>query len=301
MFKGTITLSPNPVATNPHTFIYSFSPIFVPGRIGYRALQMEDRADGGSFRARFYITGGKNFLRYMMHNSLGSLVTITDEGNQWVWEGLLWENELNTGVASYRITLQELYNNVKIRYRITGAGVPTISTPLTDAESIAKYGVREYVMTGGELESAIVADQPVQQFLNMHKTPKAAPVEIGSKGLPLGMAILGVTDRPHLAVTCRGIAETLDWEIYENAGAGTATASLQIQTVLTAKAQFVTGYTLGANNTQVSTQYETDRRAGGIIRDIIRLGDDRAQRWVGYFIQGQHFIYEQAAASRIAI
>ena len=301
MFEGTITISPNPIATIGSTYSRTFSPVFIPGKEGYRGFTKEDRADGNFWRCGFLLTGSVNFLREIMADYLSKMVLVHDEENQDLWEGFVYEMELNTGVAVYRTTLAEMYNHVKIRYRVTGAGAPTISTPLENAVSQGRFGIREYVMTGGELENAVVADQPVQRFLDMSHTPKITPVSLGLAGRQMEFQIKGVTDRPHIRVMCRGYDDTLDWQIYEHAVAGSQGASAQIEDMLIAKAQFVASYSLGANATPVSTEYQTDRRTGGITRDIARLGDNSAQRWITAWDFGRHFNYEQAAAARLVL
>ena len=301
MFEGTITLSPNPIATVGTTYSQTFSPVFIPGKEGYRGFTKENRADGNFWRCGFLLTGSINFLKYTMARDLSKMVLVHDEENQPLWEGFIFEMELNTGVATYRTSLAEMYNHVKIRYRITGAGAPTISTPLENTVSQGRFGVREYVMTGGELENAVVADQPVQRFLNMHHTPKITPVQLGLAGRREDYQIKGVTDRPHIQVLCRGFDDTLDWQIYENAVAGNQGASAQIKAVLDAKAQFVASYSLEGNSTPVSTEYRTDRRSGGIIKDITRLGDAVPRRFVTYWEFNRHFVYSKAAPATLVM
>ena len=295
MFEGTITISPNPIATIGDTYSRTFSPVFIPGKEGYRGFTKEDRADGNFWRCGFLLTGSINFLKKTMIDYLSKMVLVHDEENQPLWEGFVYEMEMNTGVATYRTTLAEMYNHVKIRYRVTGAGAPTISTPLQNATSQGKHGIREYVMTGGELENSAVADQPVQRFLNMHHTPKITPVSLGLAGRRSDYQIKGVTDRPHINVKCRGYDDTLDWQIYENAVAGSAGASAVIAAVLAAKAQFVASTGVEGNSTPVSTKYQTDRRSGGIIKDCARLGDAAFRRYITKWDFNRHFVYKKAA------
>ena len=301
MFEGTITISPNPIATIGSTYSRTFSPVFIPGKEGFRGFAKEDRADGNFWRCGFLLTGSVNFLREIMADYLSKMILVVDEENQDLWEGFIYEMELNTGVAIYRTTLAEMYNHVKIRYRVTGAGAPTISTPLEHAVSQGTFGIREYVMTGGELENASVADQPVQRFLDMHHTPKITPVQLGLAGRQVEYQIKGVTDRPHVRVMCRGFDDTLDWQIYENAAAGDAGASAIVTAILAAKAQFVASYSISGNSTPVSTKFQTDRKSGGIIRDVTRLGDNVYQRWITYWLFNRHFVYEEAAPARLVI
>ena len=295
MFEGTITIGPNPISTVVGVHARTFSPVFIPGKEGYRGFTKEDRADGNFWRCGFLLTGSVTYLKMVMREYLSRIVLVHDEENQPSWEGFIYEMELNTGVAVYRTTLADMYNHVKIRYRITGAGVPTISTPLENAASQGRFGVREYVMTGGELENADVADQPVQSFLNAHHTPKISPVSLGLVGRRADYQIKGVTDRPHIRVMCRSYDDTLDWQVYANAGAGTQGVSAQITAILIAKAQFVASYSVEGNSTPVSTKYATDRRGGAIIRDCARLGDAAIRRYLTHWDFNRHFVYKKAA------
>ena len=301
MFEGTITISRNPIATTGDMTSRTFSPVFIPGKEGYRGFQKEDRADGNFWRCSFLLTGSIVYLKKIMRDYLSKMTLVHDEENQPLWEGFVYEMELNTGIATYRTSLAEMYNHVKIRYRVTGAGAPTISTPLENAVSQGRFGIREYVLTGGELENAMVADQPVQTFLDAHHTPKIYPVSLGLSGRRADYQIKGVTDRPHIRVMCRSYDDTLDWQIYENAVAGNDPAPTVIGAILAAKAQFVAGYSLGGNPTLVSTEYGTDRRSGSIIKDITRLGDRNNQRWVTFWTLGRHFHYEEAAPARLVL
>ena len=295
MFEGTITIGPNPISTVGGAYVQTFSPVFIPGKEGYRGFVKEDRADGNFWRCGFLLTGSKNFLDYTMDNDLSKIILIHDEENQPLWEGFVYEMELNTGVALYRTTLAEMYNHVKIRYRVTGAGAPTISTPLEHAYSQGRFGVREYVMTGGELQNSDVADQPVQRFLNAHHTPKIVPVSLGLSGRRADYQIKGVTDRPHIRVSGRGFDDTLDWQIYEEAAAGSTGVSALITTILAAKAQFVASSSIEGNSTPVSTKFQTDRRPGAIIKDCARLGDAAIRRYITKWEFNRHFVYKKAA------
>jgi hypothetical protein len=94
---------------------------------------------------------------------------------------------------------------------------------------------------------------------------------------------------------CRGYDDTLDWQVYENAGAGSTGVSGLITTILAAKAQFVASYSIEGNSTPVSTKYETDRRPGAIIKDCARLGDAAIRRYVTQWGFNRHFVYKKAA------
>jgi hypothetical protein len=296
-FDGAITIQNNPIATVGSRFSRTFSPAWSVGQIGFREMSKEERADGGFWRANFTLLGQKSFLQDFIATRLVSDVLISDNEAQPVWEGFIYEMVLETDISTFRISASQLYNRVWINYRITGTGTTVPSTPIESLESQAHYGIREYVMGGGELESASVADQPVQLFLDKHKLPKPTPVRIGVSADRRANSVPGVTDRIHLKVKCRGYADTLDWQVYNEESAGATTVSTLIETVLDAKAQYIASYEVSPNPTPVTTKFNTDRRSGGIIRDVARLGDTGPQRYVTGVTFARQFFGRRAAAA----
>jgi hypothetical protein len=299
MFEGTVTIKDNPIATIGKRYSRTFDPVFVPGKEGYRGLDKEDRADGNYWRLNFILTGGTTFLSYMMDIALGKMVEVYDVEKQPMGEYLIYEMELDNGVAAYHRTLSDMYNTVRMRYRLIGESEYSVTDNLTHAGSIARYGVREYTMSGGEQADESVAEQKAQRFLDAHHTPKKIPGQIGLSGEGSTSQVKGVTDRPHIKVACRGFADTLDWETYDSAAEGWTIATTMLDTLFTAKGQYIESHTLGVNNTPVTTKYQMGRKVGDIAKSIVSLGDAANQRWVLYWKMGRRVVYKAAAPARL--
>lgn len=293
---GAISVLPNPVSTIEAPYTETFHPSLSTRDKGFVGLKKEDRADGGFYRAAFNLYGPTTFLKFFMAEALGKKIVISGSYGQPVWEGILYEMDINSPVASYRTTLANMYNRVWIKYRVTNTSTTVDSTPLENAASQKRFGVREYVMTGGEIKNSSVADQPVQRFLNQNSFPKKTPVSVGVN--PQGQEGPG---KSFISVKCRGFMDTLDWLVYNDTSIAQGThhaANQLIQDVLDAAGQFVKSYSLAPNGTSLPAYLDMDRRAGGIIRDAARFGDSIYQRWVTYMTFGQHFVYEEAAPAR---
>lgn len=290
-FTGTINISANPVSSW-ETYHRTLIPAEEPGETGFFGLSMENRADGGYYRASFTMRGPQLFLADFMERGLGRMVEMMGPGGVKAWEGLITEMEYDAGSAATRISLKEMYNRVWMRYRIRGSATTSRSTTMNDTDSQARFGIKTFVMSGGELESSDIADQATGAFLKMHKWPSAVPVSIGGS----------LANEHLLRVRCSGFFETLNWNVYnQTASTDNQGASAQISNILADSdvAQFVASTSIDSNSTLVSRVYDADRRGGDIIRDIARLGDSNNNRWIAYMTNDRKFIFKEASPPEV--
>jgi hypothetical protein len=267
-FDGTIVVSQNPV-----TNWERYSRVFHVGE--FSDLSMEKRAEGDAYRLRFRLYGTRDFLGDFMLRGLGRNVHLSapNAKSAILWEGFIFELSQTNGYVTKRVSLQEMTNRVWMRYRVTGTSTTVRSTPYEDSVSQSRFGIKDFPLAGGELESSSVADQAVQQYLALHKWPMPIPMSIS-----LGRTLL---DRPYLEVVAASYLETLGWRVYnQTVNTGNLAASSVISEVITAVGQFISSSELTANGTLVTRVFDTDRRALDIIRDIARLGDAKYQRWL---------------------
>jgi hypothetical protein len=176
-----------------------------------------------------------------------------------------------------------------MRYQITGSGVTSRSAISSNAASYGRYGNKELVLSGGELESAAIAVQTCNRALELARRPA---VMIDSVSLSKNT---GGSAEPYLSILCNGYIDTLNWQMYnQTVATGNQAASLQINDILTAKGQFIASWLLNPNGTAVTKVYDTDRSSGGIIMDIARLGDWDGTRWLVRMFPGRQLVYKQA-------
>jgi hypothetical protein len=249
---------------------------------------VEERAEDGYYRCSFDVGGPTKFLDELFICGLGRHVEIrSKDGTRILWEGKIFEMGLKVGDGVTKISLVDVKNAVWIRYRVTGTSTTLRSTVFTDAASIARFSRIEYPVNAGELENSSIADQAAQVFLKRLVTPKQWKDSNNDRFR---------YDRPVLSVMCRGYADTWNWLCYDQtAVGGSQIVSAEISDIATAKFAYAAKISVDTNNTLVSKVYDTDDRAGNIVRNCSKLGDPQYDRWLARMESGRLFRYKQAA------
>lgn len=288
-FNGTIQIVNNPVA-GWETYSKTFEPSVDEKTPGYFNLKFSQRSEGGYHRASFSLRGPYEFMAAFMEDGLGREIRIIDNDGSVLWEGFIHDMELDVGSAVYRVDLTDMANAVWVRYRVRGSSTTERSVVQTNAASISKFGRKEFILSGGELESTDIANDIALQYLNLHEWPQPAPVRIDPDK--------ELSEYPNLNIGGHGWFDTLNWCTYnQTASTDSQGAGLQITDVIadTDVGQFVAVTDIKTNAVQVSKEYDADRRGGDIVKDIARIGDASANRYTVYMTNGRKLIYEQAA------
>lgn len=223
-FDGIIRIRENPIGRYER-FALALKPREFEGGQGFSDYRHEHRAEGGFYRCDFDIHGELNDLLDFVRNGLARSVCVFDpSGVEVLWEGLIWELELDIDSAKIKNSMDNLWNSVYLRYRLPGTGTTLRSVTARDATSVRRYGLKEQVLSGGEIETA-VANQVAQAYLALHKNPKPYPASID-----IGEA---TNQGAVLHVACRGLAETWDLRRYNQTTlTGNVSASAFVQAVL---------------------------------------------------------------------
>jgi hypothetical protein len=285
-FTGTIQMSYDPVLKRE-----TYTQILTHEKSGewpcFSQLKFSSRAEGGFYRATYRIYGERTFLEEMFFNGLGRHVVIYDNAGLVVWEGKNFEMNLVIKNIKASISIKEEYNNVWMRYRINGGTTTAESTAQADAASQARYGKRDYVLSGGELDSSTIADQISTRVLALNRTCK-----------PIITPNTNVQEtEPYIEIIACGYFDTLTWQVYaQTAATGSQAASSEVTDIITAKGQYVASSNIIGNGTSVSKVYNIARKAGDIIQDIARLGDPSGNRWLPYMLKDRTFYYGPAVA-----
>jgi len=289
-FSGTVVISQNPV-----TSWERYSETFGPARV--QGLRLENRADGGYYRCRFRLLGDRVFLSEMLLRGLMRDVKATNNWGKPIWEGFVFEMVLETGGAEIRISLRELWNKIHLRYRLTGTTTTVRSTVMEDAESQARFNIKQYVLTGGELESVAVADQVAQAFLDLHKWPKPTPSRISIGGSRRSSA-----GGSYIDVEAHGYMDTLNWQVYnQTVLTGNQGVSAQVGDIIAAVGPFVASTEIETNPTLVTKVYDQDRFAGDLVKDLARLGDGSYRRFICYMTSGRKLVFAAATPPTLRI
>lgn len=125
-----------------------------------------------------------------------------------VWEGFVSEVELRLGGAAMNLSMDRMYNAIKVIYSYTdadGAGATGTTAWLTDDDSITEYGRRELLHSSGGETTTAAAEALRSTLLNAHATA-AQPV--------VSVAAMDGVDTATLH--CQGRWHALDWRYYED-------------------------------------------------------------------------------------
>ena len=192
------------IENNPVNVLESFHQELNQDEFDIQSVITRDM--GGFWSAKFKILKSRrNYALQMLANGPGRSVKFFNAKSICVWEGFISKVTVDTGAASAFNDVQPVANEVWVRYRDVITGNLTRSTVASHANSLAKYGQKDWVLSGGQLAGA-VADQKAENYLNLNywATPQLDSFEIGGSGG-------GNID---LQVQCLGWWHTLDWRVY---------------------------------------------------------------------------------------
>jgi hypothetical protein len=148
-------------------------------------------ADGGCESAEIEISGDWNSLHGATQR-IGERVWLKDENGDVVW----WGYVATASVGGNTVSIEPLYNRVTVSW---DDGTTTgVTAPISDALSIAKYGIKETVIAGGKITAAAAATL-AQRFLSARSRPINAASSIEWQAEPVAI------------LTCLGYASYLNW------------------------------------------------------------------------------------------
>lgn len=277
------------ITANPVTKWEQYAGTFLWGSEGesLSSVEVTSRARYKFHKARATIHANPSDLFTFFQDGLGRQVQFFSTNGQIVWEGYIDFMRL-VGVSSFpmRKSLGSLYTRAWVRFQDTG-GTLQKSVSAEDAYALSRYGIKEYVGSGGQLQSTTLADSLARQVIRKRKRPKAVPENLRYGGQS------GATPKPAIELAMNGWIHTLDWRRYnQTVSAGTQSADLQIATILTAVGQFIAGYTLEPNSVSVTKKHEADRTALDICGSIADMGDPYDQPWTLFCDVGRWMYYQ---------
>ena len=293
MAVGSINILDNPVV-GTEQFLLTAMPSSL-GEARFDDYSVVDRAEGGFWSCKFKLFSRENILKDLFENGLGRHVEAWGDGLQQDFEGYIHEMVYNLLPDKFTVSLENMANKMFMRSDHDADGNVERSTTLTNADSDARFGTKELVLSGGEIQGLTVADQAVQTFIDLRGFPKPEPSLGAGRG------------QTHLEIFCRGYIHTLNWRTYNQTNdTGTQGLAAQIKDILDAVGEFVASQELGANATTVTKKYDADRKALDIIANMAALGDSNNNRWIVFMTgktatdaTGRKFVLRQSAATTV--
>jgi len=244
-------------------------------------------AMGGDFRAQFNVRASDFLLETWFNGWLmGHFEEWTDNNESFV--GYVHSLNLSYNNLVLSRTVDDIYNQVYVRYKTSSSGSDTTATAANDTDSQAIYGTRTLFQEAPVYMNAISAGLYRNKLLADFKLPRVTTERLSNSQSGMGV----------LNVELRGYIQTLDAKLHNSSSTATDDASDEIRDAISG-ADFVTSGTIDTNTLAVVEEADYER-VWPRIRDITTLGDASSNRWLLGCYQGRTLNYQQADISSIA-
>lgn len=256
--------------------------------VNVNSYSHEINIDGGYRSASFAFNATLDDARHWMKQGLGWDVVVTSDEGVTVWNGFVNQITLNIGGTSIsRGPLLDLANRVAVAYTpyvdITVSppqtGEPTTTVFGEDLVSQSRYGVFEFIVSGGTLidNSTYIGGSTPPDHASMIRDAYIADYRSPAVTYNINTSASG--EPIVISMECRGYVEFMNKYIYLDSNTGYVTAPQKIISVLQASpnnvfSQDITGISQKAQHLFIVRREETQyRTAKSIIDEIVSLGD----------------------------
>lgn len=237
-------------------------------------------AMGGDFAASFQFSADDITLERWRDNYLGAHF-VEYYGTQTAFMGILNTQRLTYNGQLQITTLDELYNNIAVRYQAGSSATPGLTAFASNSASIARYGTRTLIVPIDGYVNATRAAEYRDTLLNRLAYPRVYTQEVNWTGENRGI----------LQVDVKGYVTTLDWQMYQSTAKVAANASTVVSNVLSG-ADFVTSGTITTNTSQEMPEADYVPK-WEMIRRIAEHGDSSGDTWLAGCYQGRALDYWQ--------
>ncbi len=276
------------IRQNPVVAWERFNRPLYYGRGDYSDYQDDDRAMGGFWSCSFKYYATANELYDMFDRGLAREVVAYGYGTRVLHEGLIYEMVLNVPPDRLTTSLESVFNKMHMRSDYDADNATERSTTLQNTDSQGRFGVKQRVMGGGQLDSLAVADQAVQTVLDTRGWPSASLDRGSARG------------ETYIEMFVRGYIETLNWTLYnQTASSGTQGLSAQFVDALTG-GEYIASIEYETNSTLVTKVYDADLKRLSIGMNLAKLGDSNNDRWIMYMTEGRVLHLKEAAPPEVA-
>ena len=209
------------------------------------------------------------------------IVWANEEGEECVWDGLLWNVRLSFGGTGLTRSLGDVHNRVAVEYSdLLNNNRYSLTAWANDADSQDTYGIKEHVLSPGGLTAAMAVNVR-DTFAGVHATPVVG----ATIGIPVNQAGM------RLSVSALGYWATLRYRLYQRLVTTTATVQAILEDIVdtTIAPAYGTSYVefldpadlslIGGTNLNI-TQYEDNANPiQDYIQHVVSLGDNSQNIW----------------------
>jgi hypothetical protein len=254
-------------------------------------------AVGGFDTATFQLGGSRDYIEDWFNDGLMRRIVLYSPESIPVWEGFVSNMEMVTGSKKKTKSVDALINKVYMYYSPLNTAVspplelPPVTLVFDDIPSQLEFGVKSIILNGG--------GRTTESAFNWGRT-----VLRDSKDVKIGETVnTRSSDVYSLNVECLGYYHTLKWLPYVSiASSGTLPSHQVIQEVLTYFNKINSGW-VSSDFGLMDYNFSTARRAyrdydkscwDVIEKEIIEMGGNGGERWVGGLYQNRQFVYKVA-------
>ena len=235
-------------------------------------------AQGGCESAEVELSGDWNDL-YNATQRVGQRIWLRDDNGDVVW----WGYVASASIGGNVISIEEMANSVSVEW---DDGITTGITPaVTDAVSIAQYGVKELSINGGKITPA-AASQLASRILADRKRPINAPSSIEWQGDPVA------------TISCLGYRSYLGWRRMDTFSAAGISPTDAIMADCIATSQLAG---LNITPTGVTTQREESATALEQFVKCLSIGDAAGRGLCAYVTTAGYMRVSQEPLGRSPI
>ncbi|MHC4748297.1 MAG: hypothetical protein ACYTFW_00340 [Planctomycetota bacterium] len=218
-----------------------------------------------------------------LENGLGRHVVVYSGETEFLWEGFVNKVTFNIGALSaVRGPMFDIGNRVSVIYTpiidalvdpvVTGSAT---ETPITeDADSQARYGIIEKIISGGQLVDDGTIDE-AEEIRDLYLAEMKLPYTDETINL-------GSLAEPSMTVECLGYKEWLKTYVYNEYDSISVTLDTKIKNVLgnDPNSIFSTDYSFIVSNALLTNKLDDKNRfANTIIEELVGQGDASNNRW----------------------
>ena len=254
------------------------------------SLRTVQTALGGYWELAFQIQGRQTQIEGWIDGGLARHVELYNPALVMIWEGFV--NQVDANIGSLSLTrgpLLSMANKISCVYSTKdmsvtppAAGVREFSDWYDNADSQAKYGILEKVLSAGGAATGEPA-QIAQTALAELKEPTSQETDN-----------LESSARPSASITCLGYAHWMKKYTYTSTTEGTESATTKLENVITGDPNsfLSTDFTNIETNATVVGAFEAERRtAWNLAKGLAAVGDSSYDRWLFGLYAGRKVKY----------